>query len=892
MKTTLLLAFILATLVGSTARAAWLWIEGEKPAQATMVRHPWYDRVKRNQLSGGDFISNFDPNKVGFADYLVNVPEAGAYDFWVRANPLKARLSYRLNTGPWIPIDMDKGQVGNTNIAADDKPDLRFIAWIRVGSVSLNKGANAFRFRMDSDNNNHGYLDCFVLANEPFQPQGIAKPDELADNARKIAEQNQGWFPFVPKAESFQPTSGFDLRSLNESFAGEGGFIAVKNAHFVHSGTGKTIRFWAVNGPSHDLKDRESLRKNARLLAKYGVNMVRIHGGYFNQDGAVDPAKVKQAIDIVESMKPEGIYSHLSIYFPLWLTPKPDAPFLQGYDGKTHPFASLYFNKDFQKVYRDWWKAVLLTPSQSTGKRLIDEPALAGLEIINEDSFFFWTFDSKNIPDAQLRILETQFGDWLKRKHGSIDAAMTRWNSRRIARDNPAEGRVAFRPLWNIFNEKTARDKDTARFLLETQMAFYRETYQFLRDLGFKGVITASNWATASPQVFGPLEKYSYTATDFIDRHGYFQCNLAGDNAAWSIRNGHTYFDRSALRFEAPTPGKPRLFMHPVMDIRYDDKPSMISETTFCRPNRYRSEAPLFFACYGALQDTDAIVHFALDSSTWAVKPGFFMQPWTIMSPAMMGQFPAAALIYRKSLIIPGATLVDLNLKMDDLLNLQGTPMPQDAAFDELRLKDVPQGLVLRPGNVIDPLVHFAGRTHVRFTAQGGPPTLADLRPLINHSQQTVASSTGELKLDYGKGIVIINAPSAQGVSGNLAAAGNTELTNLAVSSPLDLGHVIAVSLDDRPIATSQRILLQVMSEEKNNNFQTEPVDIFTKRIKSIGQDPFLVKSMAGAVRFKRPDAAKLKVIALDLSGYPVKTVGAADSISLDPDTLYYLIAP
>jgi len=43
----------------------------------------------------------------------------------------------------------------------------------------------------------------------------------------------------------------------------------------------------------------------------------------------------------------------------------------------------------------------------------------------------------------------------------------------------------------------------------------------------------------------------------------------------------------------------------------------MISETTFCRPNRYRSEAPLYFATYGALQDTDCIVHFAFDGSRW-----------------------------------------------------------------------------------------------------------------------------------------------------------------------------------------------------------------------------------------------------------------------------------
>ena len=117
-------------------------------------------------------------------------------------------------------------------------------------------------------------------------------------------------------------------------------------------------------------------------------------------------------------------------------------------------------------------------------------------------------------------------------------------------------------------------------------------------------------------------------------------------------------------------------------------------------------------------------------AAAWSVKPGFFMQPWTLMSPAMMGQFPAAALIYRKGLVATGDLLVDLNLKVGDLLDLQGTPMPQDAALDELRLKDVPKGTSLKPGNVIDPLVHFAGRTNVNFTDRGGPSKLKDLQAL------------------------------------------------------------------------------------------------------------------------------------------------------------------
>ena len=119
-----------------------------------------------------------------------------------------------------------------------------------------------------------------------------------------------------------------------------------------------------------------------------------------------------------------------------------------------------------------------------------------GAELINEDSFFFWTFNEKNIPDRQLRMLEQQFGDWLKRKHGSLDKAFAAWKGQKIGRDAPAEGRVGFRPLWNIAHERTPRDQETAKFLTELQRRFYDESSQFLRGLGFKGLITASNWAT------------------------------------------------------------------------------------------------------------------------------------------------------------------------------------------------------------------------------------------------------------------------------------------------------------------------------------------------------------------------------------------------------------
>ena len=90
-----------------------------------------------------------------------------------------------------------------------------------------------------------------------------------------LAAEGEGWFAFDPKPDTFAAGSATDLRFLNEPFAGEQGFIGVKEGQFIHSRTGEPVRFWAVNGPPHELKGTD-LRQCARMLAKHGVNLVRV----------------------------------------------------------------------------------------------------------------------------------------------------------------------------------------------------------------------------------------------------------------------------------------------------------------------------------------------------------------------------------------------------------------------------------------------------------------------------------------------------------------------------------------------------------------------------------------------------------------------------------------
>lgn len=666
--------------------------------------------------------------------------------------------------------------------------------------------------------------------------------------------------------------------------------VARKGRFFFGRGD-RPVRFWGVNGPAATTPGE--LRREARTLAKYGVNLVRFHLEVFDARGEPDAKKIARAHEVVAAMKEEGIYTHLSIFFPLDWRPPADLAWLPGYDGSTSAHAAIFFSRPLTERYQSWWRRLLESRPPGGGARLRDDPAVFGAELVNEDSLLFWTFDPGRLPGPQLAALEAEFAAWLLARFGSLAQARARWGAVASPRDRLPEGRLGLRPLATMLAENTERDRDTLRFLADLQQRFYAEQVAFLRGLGFRGVVTASNWMTADARRLGPLEQRSYLPGDFIDRHAYFSCGLRGPDADWSLRVGQLYTDRSALKFERALAAEPHSVTTPLMDLGVDDKPTMLSEVSWNRPNRHRSEAPLLLASYGALLDRDAIVHFSDDGVDWKVKPRHFMQPWTLASPALMAQFPAAALLYRTGLVAESEVVAEVTLVEDELFKSGGTPLPLEAPFDESARKEVgphDDRPLVASDLRIDPLVHYVGRTVVRFGAQPRPPALAPLAGHIRRRAGAVHSSTGELRLDYRHGVLRITAPRAQGALGNLAAAGPITLPDVTVACPLDVAHVIVVSLDGAPIATARRMLLQVMTEERPRGFRSEAAGVDGRRIMELGTEPWLFRAPAGTVRFKRADAASLEVEALDQLGMPKRRLGSGEAIVLDPETIYYLV--
>jgi hypothetical protein len=727
---------------------------------------------------------------------------------------------------------------------------------------------------------------------------------------RSIAADDAEWIPFDPSRDSFAVESAIDLRYLNETFAGENGRIEVAGDHFVHAATGEPVRFWSVNvGPKPHLR-MDEWRYLARLLAKYGINHVRLHGGvnHAEQDSRraedqhrdnkdVSAYRIEGLWRAVAAFKEQGIYSHLSIYFPYWIKFGPDDPDFPGYTGTEHTFGIFFFNPKFIELYRGYWEALLLPQNPHTGVALKDDPAVMGVEILNEDSMFFWTLGYDHIPLPQMELLEARFGEWLAEKYGSRPAAAAAWaESPAHERDAWEAGRVGIAALWDMKTRGSTRDFDQIEFFFELQLQTYENETEFIKALGYPGLITAGNWITIDDTKFDALERATYLGGDFIDHHNaYYNGHHSGHESEWALRDEHRFSHRSLLQFDPKDPADDRRdFELPMAKPTWNGKPTMLSETTWLRPNRFRTEAMPLYAAYGSLHGLDTIVHFVFDSSgaPWSTKPRFHMQPFSWQSPAMFGQSPATALLYRQGMVQEAPPATRVSVRIDEQLRLQGMPYAPTGGIDGLRAANFgATATTAENADAFDPLRLFVAPMSIDIDVAGSESGQDDLSRWIDRAGKRVRSLTAELSLDWGDAVFRIDAAQVQAMVVTQPQLGPVETSELSITSDLAVFSLIWVALDGKPLTRSKRMLLQVMSEERNHGFTAEPIpgDPSSRlRIVSVGGDPWEIRAIQGAVIFNGPP---VRVTALDLHGLPVKQVAAATRhLTLRPDTVYYLL--
>ena len=857
----------------SSARAAddWVWWEGETPLRTNFPAGSWFSAStfpKRAQrLSGRRWLSN-DGKRTGaeaFATYRVTVPADGPYAFWTRKFWKHGPFRWRFDGRPWQTCGRDVALADSTPLKKHTVAN-----WVHLGKVTLTRGPHTFELRLlaKPGESKTAAFDCFLLTQRPFTPAGKLKPGQ------KSGKADEGYFAWEPTVDSFEPCA-IDLRRLNETVAGEGGFIRRKGDGFVLAG-GKAVRFWGVNVNANNAgQSRRSVDYLARKLAKLGVNMVRYHSPMFSAGGDpanVDPKKLDNLHYLVAAMKKQGIYTKLSFYFPLWFDIKPGYG-IAGYDtiANKKPFALLYFDKRMQAIHRAWAEQILTAKNPYTGVPLAKEPALAIVEIVNEDSFFFWTFSKKNIPAVHWRALEGRYNLWLGKRYPNRDMALRRLYE---AWHMTAAG------MKNAPAEKRARVADQVRFLADLQHDFYENTRRYLRtDLGYGGLVSASNWKTADGVMTDSIERWTYTACDVIDRHGYFGGKHTGEGASYSVRPGHTFASRSGMT----APEQLMLQVNQVVG-----RPHIISEIGWPNPNRYRSECTFLGSAYASLQGVDGLFWFAVGHNALTDRS---MKKFAVSCPAVAGAFPAMALQYRRGDVMTADAVVHDQLKLSDLFALKGHAAAAQA-MDALRKKDAPKTARPQAAGSVDPLAYYAGGVFRSYSTDKGASMRADLSKHIRRDRKTVSSVTGQLAWDYGKGTVTVRTPRSCGAAGFLSKTAATDFGDVIIECKNDYATITVISLDGKPLAQSRKILIQAMTGEQPYGFKTAG-----NRIVDTGTAPFGIEKIRAVVSLKLTGGGKPVAVALDENGYPTdKPVkagpAAADRfrITLAPDAVYHLV--
>jgi hypothetical protein len=711
---------------------------------------------------------------------------------------------------------------------------------------------------------------------------------------------------FVHAHDDFKPSAMLDLRDLNEGTAGESGFVRLSPTGEFVRGDGTPIRFWGC-GSAEYTQSAAELADHARFLAKLGVNMVRIHAQIGPDSEANSPALTdvnQKEIDgiwrAVAAFKKEGIYVTIS---PYWAIDRPAAAWgIDGYNQRGDLWGLLFIDSKLQEGYKAWVRKLYAEKNPYTGVPLARDPAVAIIQVQNEDGMFFWTMDG--IKPEEKRGLGRKFGAWAAQKYGSLDDAADVWKDKKYPGDDFGAGDVAILSVGLWARPQSAglsrRLDDQLQFFAETQRKFNAGMVKFYRDeLGCGQLINASNWITADPVHLNDVERYTDTAADVLAVNKYFSGIHDGKNSGWRIDPGDHLTEHPAVLnpWDLPTNLKQSV-----------GHPMIVTETTWVSPMDYQNEGPFLAAAYESLTGIAGCDWFTATASEYDEDPRLTfldlsaqhpLRKWTCSTPNILGNFPAAALMYRSGYVQRGQPVVVENRPLLDLWKRRMPMIAEDPTFDPNRNAGEPG---VRAGSEVgvNPLAFLVGPVTVNYGGDPAKNFTADLSSFIDLKQKTVSSETGQIRMNYGQGICTIDTPAAQGVTGFLKQARKISLCTVDITSRNRQASVLVVSMDGKPISESRRILVQVGTPAHLSGWSEQPADFEGKdhktyhgfQIKQIGSPPWMVESADVDLTIRNACLSKLTV--LDSSGYPVRRISlTADTAGASfhfPDKAMYAI--
>ena len=606
-----------------------------------------------------------------------------------------------------------------------------------------------------------------------------------------------------------------DLSSFLSAPAGKEGHVGVKDGHLV-TADGKRFRIWGVNVTGAAcFPSREDAPVVAAHLARFGINCVRFHFLDSNWSAslfvrgrddtrALDPKQLDTLDYFVAELKKRGIYTNLNLNV--------GRTFRKGDGVRDYEYLGMakvvnYFDEQVQMLHREYAQQLLTHRNPYTGAEYRHEPAVAIVELVNENSIVEAWFSDRLLGKNTQRNpgTWTDITAWYAEQ---LTATYNWWLQATLSAEELRElrkmaGVQEDQPVPRLtkaqFKDAPAKRFHTeAAFYMHLEREYFGGMYQYLKsDLGVKALIAGTSDHNHYNSGYPLLA--STSLCDVIDGHVYWQHpNYTRDSKTG--RQGFTIGN---------TPMADNPVNSTVVQLSRSavaGKPYTVSEINHPFPNEYACEGIGILAAYAAFHDWDGVFFYTFEHKVpggWDARmPSHFeIRP----DPVKMTSIGAAACLFLRGDVQPATETVYRSYAPEQIREGIRSPSSQRPFFT--------------PG--FNPATALAHATRIRSLDVAQPPSAGE-KITPEGGGATFLSDTGALvwhRGPKGQGFVTIQTDRSQALVGYLRRA-PASVQDLAVTIENEFAAVVLTSLDDKPIAQAQRLLLVATARSANTGMK------------------------------------------------------------------------
>lgn len=678
-----------------------------------------------------------------------------------------------------------------------------------------------------------------------------------------FAAEKDSWLPVTDRNLSIAPNSALDFSALvAHKPAGKNGSVVIGSGGTFGFAAhpGQPVRFLCASQPygvEEGFPDHAAADLYARQLRMHGYNLARftfVDNVLMNgrkADFDFDPVQLDRLHYFLAALKREGIYWMLD-GLTSWNAAYGDV----GGDRwakRRSVKLGVYHDPGQQAHWKELVSRLLGAVNKYTGQRLLDDPALVGVILVNEGGLNYL------IHQAPSPEMDQLFEKWLVARYGSVQEARRLWGPL----DSAVSPVVLPRRIWVA----TAKMVDAQRFYFDVQTKTLKWMTAYLRGLGYNGLVTAfDNWSSAQDHA-------TRASLTWVDIHPYH------DHPSDFIRPGSRIKQTSSLEDGLG-------YVRDAATTRYWGKPFTLTEYDQPFWNRWRFESGLAMGAYGAFQGWDLLCRHGSGPVELAYGTGKSsrrkaIHPFGIgMDPVARAGETLAALLYLRGDVQAAKNRIGIRLSSDYVFDQRGGigKLPDDIThlslitgtgllWDDAKAQPVLDA-VIDPGGVQPTLINkLAGKVGLG-PAPTLPAVLADLRKRgtltgnKSNGKNFFESDTHEISLDTVARVLKIATPRTEAVAFASAPGRLDALSVITASGP---ALVSASSLDGEALDHSRRILLIVATDARNSGMQFAGSD--EKELIQLGGMPILMRGIRAELGLRHVRPAGLSLYALRLNG-------------------------